>query len=127
MSEISTDTATARNSFMAAIEIRTPRRSRGPAPGSRPLSLDHRPEVTHLRRHVAEVRILTVEVGEERKRAVHVAGGLVRRGQVVAQGGVFVLGAAGRLEAALEPLHGELRHAFLEEADAQHARALQEA
>src|SRR4029077_3094409 len=109
MSEISTDTATARNSFMAAIEIRTPRRLRGPAPGSRPLSLDHRPEVTHLRGHVAEIRVLTVEVGEERARAVDVARRLVCGGEVVAQGGVFVLGAAGGLEAALEPLHGELR------------------
>src|SRR5262245_31263598 len=87
--------------------------------------LSLRAQLAHLGRDVAERGVLPVELREQVERRGHVARRLVRGGQVVAQALVFLVGAAGRAQALLEPLDRQLGHALLEEADAEHAGALE--
>src|SRR5512141_93105 len=83
-------------------------------------------ELPELLGDVAEGGVLPVELREHGAGPCSIARLLERVREVVAQALVFLVAAAGRCEAFLEPLHREPGHALLEEADAEHARALEQ-
>src|SRR4051812_42399782 len=76
-----------------------------PRPGSAATTSGGRPQLAHLGRHVAEVRVQPVELAEDLQRAVGLAGGLVRHPEVVPDAVVLLLVASRRLQALLEPFH----------------------
>src|SRR5437667_12666164 len=81
------------------------------ATGARPetRSLAHgAAQLPHLGRHVAEVRVLAVEVGEQAEGLFHLPVRFVGHREVVTQARVLLFVAARGLESLLEPLHGHL-------------------